>query len=80
MENSLIREYLRSGNRLIRPEICTDELFDIMLRCWSQNPQERPLFSQLVNIFNENNKRIYVDFSKINAKYIFPPAVKTHSF
>lgn len=75
VDNKFILTYLKSGRRLKRPEICTDELFEIMKRCWCQNPDERPSFSELVNLLDHRNKRIYVKFTTIASNYVFPPIV-----
>ncbi|KAJ8928265.1 hypothetical protein NQ314_019216 [Rhamnusium bicolor] len=71
--NELIVKELRSGRRLPRPEICTDELFALMQRCWMENPKDRPSFKDLVEYFNVKKIHVYVDFSQVNPKYVLPP-------
>lgn len=45
-----VRQYLASGERLNHPgEGCPDELYDIMLVCWEDNPEDRPNFNALFN-------------------------------
>ncbi|KAJ8948355.1 hypothetical protein NQ318_019340 [Aromia moschata] len=39
-----ILQELRKGRRLERPKICTDELYALMLQCWSEDPGKRPSF------------------------------------
>lgn len=38
---------LKSGYRMEQPTSCADELYDLMLSCWSAMPIERPTFSCL---------------------------------
>jgi hypothetical protein len=45
-----VRQYLTSGERLLHPgEGCPNELYEIMLTCWEENPETRPTFNQLYN-------------------------------
>ncbi|XP_073965378.1 fibroblast growth factor receptor 2-like [Choristoneura fumiferana] len=50
-------DYLKSGNRLSRPEIFQETIYTLMLECWKFDPEERPRFSCLVvklqDILNE---------------------------
>lgn len=45
-----IVETLIRGERLPKPEGCTDEIYDIMRKCWHPNPEERPKFEELVGV------------------------------
>ncbi|XP_053908929.1 tyrosine-protein kinase receptor UFO [Cuculus canorus] len=47
VDNSEIYELLRSGRRLPPPPHCTPKLYSLMLRCWSEDPRERPSFEEL---------------------------------
>ncbi|XP_044179128.1 tyrosine-protein kinase receptor torso-like isoform X1 [Acropora millepora] len=40
-------EFLLDGNRMDKPENCTDEIYEIMLACWSRDSEERPSFQSL---------------------------------
>lgn len=49
-------EVIRSLDRLYRmpaPEHCPGELYDIMMMCWKERPEERPTFEFLQNILND---------------------------
>lgn len=35
------------GHRLEKPKNSTEEIYDIMLTCWHDNPAARPSFEQL---------------------------------
>ncbi|KAK9889571.1 hypothetical protein WA026_006943 [Henosepilachna vigintioctopunctata] len=76
ISNEYILHYLitnlRKGIRLMRPEICTDELYNLMLKCWSVNPDDRPSFQQIVEELS-GEKRIYMELHKLNPAYDFPP-------
>lgn len=43
--NLEVLHYVREGGRLDNPDYCPDDLHDLMLRCWSYNPEERPDFA-----------------------------------
>uniref|UniRef100_A0A9J7XS36 receptor protein-tyrosine kinase n=1 Tax=Cyprinus carpio carpio TaxID=630221 RepID=A0A9J7XS36_CYPCA len=47
VQNHEIYDYLFEGNRLKQPNDCLDELYDIMLSCWSADPVDRPDFTQV---------------------------------
>lgn len=72
LPNELIYQSLKRGVRLSRPEVCTDELYSLMQRCWMENPDDRPTFSEISEILDENKRKMYVDFSRINPDYVFP--------
>lgn len=41
-------DLLKSGFRMEKPQICPLEMYEIMVKCWFENPTHRPSFSQLV--------------------------------
>ncbi|CAG2225130.1 RET [Mytilus edulis] len=43
---------LLAGYRMDRPENCSDELYAVMQKCWKTDPQDRPTFSKLADIFD----------------------------
>lgn len=45
--------YLKEGRRLLQPDSCPDFLYEIMQRCWAEEPDLRPTFSQLVQEIEE---------------------------
>ncbi|XP_067242391.1 proto-oncogene tyrosine-protein kinase receptor Ret [Chanodichthys erythropterus] len=38
---------LKTGYRMEKPENCTDEMYNLMLRCWKQEADKRPTFSDI---------------------------------
>ncbi|XP_063442523.1 macrophage-stimulating protein receptor-like [Mytilus trossulus] len=42
-----MRNYLQSGERLKRTDFCPPLLYDLMLRCWESDPDDRPTFHEI---------------------------------
>ncbi|KAJ7405384.1 hypothetical protein BTVI_69191 [Pitangus sulphuratus] len=38
---------LKTGYRMERPENCSEEMYNLMLRCWKQEPDKRPTFTEI---------------------------------
>ncbi|XP_058449287.1 uncharacterized protein LOC131429253 [Malaya genurostris] len=72
VSNHELLTYLNNGSRLDRPEICTTELYELMLNCWKSDPDDRPSFHQ-INKSLQPHRRIYIDFNEIEPTYVFPP-------
>uniref|UniRef100_A0A2C9JF25 Tyrosine-protein kinase n=1 Tax=Biomphalaria glabrata TaxID=6526 RepID=A0A2C9JF25_BIOGL len=47
-------KFIEDGNRLNRPEKCPDVVYEVMLKCWSAKPVDRPTFTWLNKHFDEN--------------------------
>jgi len=47
-----IVETLIRGERLPKPEGCSDQIYDIMLKCWHPNPKQRLPFQELVHVID----------------------------
>lgn len=73
VNNHEILEYLSQGKRLDRPEICSEILYQLMLKCWHENPESRPTFAEIVKQLQPQNQKIYVDFNSLGPDYVFPP-------
>jgi serine/threonine protein kinase len=52
MSNEEMVEFLKSGQRLECPDGMSDDLYEIMRRCWMAMTEERPDFSQLEQDFH----------------------------
>uniref|UniRef100_A0A914DIZ7 receptor protein-tyrosine kinase n=1 Tax=Acrobeloides nanus TaxID=290746 RepID=A0A914DIZ7_9BILA len=44
-------DYLKAGNRLLCPEAANEKIYEIMLDCWKEDPEERPTFEALDSRF-----------------------------
>lgn len=47
-----IVKLLKTGERLPKPEGCSDEIYDMMVKCWHPNPKERPTFQELAHVMD----------------------------
>lgn len=74
--NHELLTYLSSGQRLQRPENCSEQLYELMLHCWAENSQDRPYFSEIVTKLEPTHQRIYVDFNELKPNYVFPPTTE----
>lgn len=54
-----------------KPDICTDQVYAIMLQCWNEDPDERPSFEELYRILSP--KSAYIDIKTLSDDYVFPP-------
>lgn len=81
VSNELLLKYLIDGNRLQWPEICSEELYKLMRRCWSESPDDRPFFAEIVQMLEqkESNAHVYVNFDSIASNYVFPPTMPVES-
>lgn len=51
-DDDVIRR-VRNGDMLEQPENCSPRYWDIIIRTWNQLPNQRPTFSELENLFND---------------------------
>ncbi|KAK6102089.1 Protein tyrosine kinase family protein [Brugia pahangi] len=57
-------KYLLQGNRLEKPVSSSNEVYDVMIQCWSHNANDRPSFAYLCEHLNDLNSQQcpYVEF------------------
>ena len=48
IETGKLLKFLRSGERMSRPELATNEMYEMMRCCWEENVETRPKFEELV--------------------------------
>lgn len=73
MHNYDLLAYLSAGNRLERPENCSDYLYQLMLDCWAAKTDDRPDFGTILAKLDLHERTYYVDFSELSSDYVFPP-------
>ena len=61
-----LRNYLETGQRLERPPLCPQIIYDLMLLCWEQLYQYRPTFSDLKRdlkkiLSNPNQQQVMIN-------------------
>lgn len=47
-------EKIKGGKRFVRPPLVPDHYWDLIQRCWSQNPADRPTFDEIVRILRDD--------------------------
>ncbi|XP_065826081.1 uncharacterized protein [Oscarella lobularis] len=53
ISNAELLSRLSEGYRMEKPDNCSDQLYDLMVRCWHPEPDERPRFSALVSALDQ---------------------------
>ncbi|XP_066020850.1 receptor-type tyrosine-protein kinase FLT3-like, partial [Pocillopora verrucosa] len=47
--NTELCKLLKNGYRMEKPDMCCDEVHELMTSCWENNPTTRPSFSELID-------------------------------
>ena len=72
LESYRILDFLKSGKRMLKPETCPDEIYELMLDCWQLNFRLRPSFDQIVErietIIKTKEREIEID-SNLTVNY-----------
>ncbi|XP_052781960.1 hepatocyte growth factor receptor-like [Mya arenaria] len=58
VDNWDMMRFLKDGRRLENTEFCPEEMYQIMLRCWSWEPEARPTFAELATNIQELLRRL----------------------
>ncbi|XP_065657436.1 uncharacterized protein LOC136082347 isoform X2 [Hydra vulgaris] len=73
ISNGELLPLLKSGYRMERPDNCSQTVYDIMLRCWNQDPLMRPTFTELRELFEKimshGDRYVSLDIDKESAYY-----------
>ncbi|KAK3744361.1 hypothetical protein QZH41_016492 [Actinostola sp. cb2023] len=69
---------LRRGYRMEKPEMCSDQMYSIMEKCWQQKPSDRPSFTELCQTFEQmlQEENPYMEFGNLdnNKDYYLVPS------
>jgi len=87
LKNAEVVKSVTRGSRLDKPESCPEELYALMLRCWSLNPAERPSFVEISKELRAISKLKKIDnidrtesvFSDESETYELTPALSNSS-
>lgn len=71
ISNYEIIKFLKLGGRLEKPDICTEKIYELMLKCWSEHCDERPSFEEIYKMLSTESP--YIDISTLSDDYVFPP-------
>ncbi|XP_037811240.1 receptor-type tyrosine-protein kinase FLT3 isoform X2 [Lucilia sericata] len=71
LSNHELVKFLKMGGRLEKPDICTEQIYELMLKCWSEFCDERPSFEEIYTILSASSA--YIDISTLSDDYVFPP-------
>ncbi|KAG5841599.1 hypothetical protein ANANG_G00168320 [Anguilla anguilla] len=53
MSNGEVMTSVQRGYRMPRPEHCPTELYDIMMSCWKDKPDDRPTFDYIQSVLDD---------------------------
>ena len=70
MTNTRAREMLDSGYRMPAPESAPNEMYDLMLRCWTYEPEDRPHFPEIHAAVDLLFSRCVVVFPTVPGAYV----------
>lgn len=53
MTNREVLEQVPRGYRMPKPEICSEQMYEVMLKCWDKKEELRPTFEYLWTFFDD---------------------------
>ncbi|XP_078362117.1 uncharacterized protein LOC144646410 isoform X2 [Oculina patagonica] len=68
IKNSEIMTLLRRGYRMEKPDTCSEEFYQLMTRCWEDDPDGRPTFTELCHDLEDWMQRDvpYLDLNQLD--------------
>jgi len=76
MTGQELLRFLRAGNRMKKPENCSDEIFTVMKACWLTDPLSRPTFTDIKERFemliSKGTPYVEFDIDATNPYYNVP--------
>ncbi|CAH3176309.1 unnamed protein product [Porites lobata] len=78
LTNSELYRLLGTGYRMERPDMCSDDVYELMTDCWKEEPRSRPSFFQMIEKLEVmmQSDAPYLDLNKHNEDhpyYNVPP-------
>ncbi|CAG9786577.1 unnamed protein product [Diatraea saccharalis] len=64
LTNSQVPTFLSGGGRLPKPARASQRLYELMVECWSEHPEDRPTFTHIVEKLT-TQRQLYVDLDSI---------------
>ncbi|XP_033636186.1 angiopoietin-1 receptor-like [Asterias rubens] len=56
IETRALRSTLKTGYRMPKPSNCNVKIYDLMVKCWQEEPSERPSFKNIVSVLTTLTK------------------------
>ncbi|GFS10415.1 tyrosine kinase receptor Cad96Ca [Elysia marginata] len=62
-----VMESVQTGFRMPKPQHCSSELYEVLLRCWHTIPEERPSYQEILEVLSHLvvNADTHIDFSSL---------------
>ncbi|XP_028413614.1 proto-oncogene tyrosine-protein kinase receptor Ret-like [Dendronephthya gigantea] len=60
--------HVESGGRMAKPPHCSEEIYEIMSKCWKADPRERPTFPEMLQALRSmlnDNKHTYINVTQV---------------
>ena len=58
MDGEQVLEYVENGSRLLMPPDASEAVWELMLTCWEDEPEDRPKFSHLCHFFSDPSEKV----------------------
>ncbi|KAL9980681.1 hypothetical protein ACROYT_G009299 [Oculina patagonica] len=73
IKNTELTRLLRRGYRMEKPDTCSEEFYQLMTRCWADNPDARPTFTELCQVLEDWMQRDtpYLDMDQVDEDQLY---------